>query len=75
MNKAYLLMHNGDPLGIFDSPGIPDQQIYNHFGDFVYERKVDFQDVRDSGIEWVLRIYVDHKHEELTMMYFGINEI
>lgn len=72
MKTAYLLMHNRDPLGIFDSPEIPEVELKKYFGEYV---KRDFQDVRDSGIEWVMKIYANHRREELTMMYFGINEI
>lgn len=75
MNEtAYVLMQENSILGVFDSPEIPKEQLKSYFaGDFEILR---FNDIDDSGIKWQLSIKTIHDGvQNLTMMYFGVNEI
>ena len=66
----------GTPLGVFDTPNINDQEIYEYFGVFNYSRNEDFIDIRDSGLEWQLTITTADKEKHiLTLHYFVLNEI
>ena len=69
---VYVLLDDGDVIGVFDSPNIPDKILEKHFGIFKAINKVD---VRDSGLEWTRAIMCNGVIAQLTLLEFGINEI
>ena len=69
---VYVLLDDGDAIGVFDSPDIPDKILEKHFGIFKSINKVD---VRDSGLEWTRTIMCNGVSTRLTLLEFGINEI
>jgi hypothetical protein len=75
-NNFYALFEDDQILGIFDKTEL-NEELEEWYGSFT---SVKFQDVKDSGIEWVHKIrYDDIRAEEresvLTLEQFYLNEI
>jgi len=59
-------------LGVFSSPILPDGVLRSYYGDFTAN---DYQDIRDSGVEWDVLITHPTGQVILTMLEFTIDEI
>lgn len=77
MNKNFYALFESDQLiGIFDKTEL-NEEIEEWYGSFT---SVQFQDVRDSGIEWLHKIrydglLADEFEVVLTLKQFHLNEI
>jgi hypothetical protein len=72
----FVLFEEDEVLGVFDSSML-DEKIEEYFGGFT---SVKFQDVRDSGIQWIHEIRYDgidgdEQYATLTLKEYDINEI
>lgn len=74
MTTMYVLTdETGGPVGVFDSPEVPRKQIEGYCGAF---DELQFTDIRESGLEWMLTIKTkEFENYHLTMHYFTLNEI
>lgn len=75
MKEVYVLVDvDNQVLGVFSTPKVPEKELTGYFGSY---KPLQFEDVRDSGVEWVLRIHVDSDRtiEKLTMYYFRLNKV
>ncbi len=73
----YVLIENDEvagisPLGIFDSPDKAKEKLHDFYNEF---SELEYKDIRDSGIEWQMKIIADSDIIILTLYEFTINEI